>query len=146
MHECDMVSCGIAGWRLPACVPYSTADYAALTMRWGGVAIFFFIVYHLAHLTWGFAALNSDYIRGDAYHNLVLGFQNPLNVVLYLLGVTALGFHLYHGTWSMFQTLGLVNRNSTPSIRGLAWGLALVVPIGFAIVPLSVMLGITVIQ
>jgi len=123
-----------------------TADYAALTMRWGGVAIFFFIVYHLAHLTWGFSVLNTDYLRGDAYHNLVLGFQNPINVVLYLLGVTALGFHLYHGTWSMFQTLGLVNRNSTPSIRGLAWALALLVPIGFAIVPIAVILGITALQ
>lgn len=122
------------------------ADYAALTMRWGGMAIFFFIVYHLAHLTWGFSVLNTDYLRGDAYHNLVLGFQNPINVVLYLLGVTALGFHLYHGTWSMFQTLGLVSRNSTPLVRGLAWALALVVPIGFAVVPISVMLGITALQ
>jgi len=119
------------------------ADYASLTMRWGGVTILFFILYHLAHLTWGVPVIHNDYIRGDAYHNLVIGFQNPLNVVLYLLGVTALGFHLYHGTWSMAQTLGLVNRNSTPAIRGLAWALAILIPVGFAIVPLSVMLGIT---
>lgn len=119
------------------------ADYASLTMRWGGVAIFFFILYHLAHLTWGVPGIHNDYIRGDAYHNLVIGFQNPLNVVLYLIGVTALGFHLYHGTWSMCQTLGVVNRNSTPSIRALAWALAILIPLGFASVPLSVMFGIT---
>lgn len=122
------------------------ADYASLTMRWGGVAIFFFVLYHLAHLTWGVPLIHNDYHRGEAYRNLVIGFQNPVNVALYLVGVTALGFHLYHGTWSMFQTLGLVNRESTPPIRGLAWALAILVPVGFAIVPISVMLGITAIQ
>jgi succinate dehydrogenase / fumarate reductase, cytochrome b subunit len=122
------------------------ADYASLTMRWGGITIFFFILYHLAHLTWGVPVLNNDFIRGDAYRNLVIGFQNPLNVVLYLIGVTALAFHLYHGTWSLCQTLGIVNRNSTPSIRALAWALAILVPVGFAVVPISVMLGITALQ
>lgn len=119
------------------------ADYASLTMRWGGVALLFFIFYHLAHLTWGAPVLNSDFIRGDAYHNLVLGFQNPLNVILYLIGVTALAFHLYHGTWSMCQTLGLVSQNTTSAVRGLAWAMAILVPVGFAIVPISVILGIT---
>ncbi|MEZ4730163.1 MAG: succinate dehydrogenase cytochrome b subunit [Caldilineaceae bacterium] len=122
------------------------ADYASLTMRWGGVALFFFILYHLAHLTWGVPVIHNDYVRGDAYRNLVIGFQNPLNVVLYLIGVTALGFHLYHGTWSMCQTLGLVNRDSTASIRGLAWVLAILIPVGFAVVPIAVMLGLTALQ
>lgn len=119
------------------------ADYAALTIRYGGIAIFFFVLYHLAHLTWGVPGVHNDYLRGDAYHNLVIGFQNPLNVILYLVALTALGFHLYHGTWSMCQTLGLVTHDSTPPIRALAWLLAIVVPVGFALVPISVMLGIT---
>jgi len=122
------------------------ADYAALTIRYGGIAIFFFVLYHLAHLTWGVPGVHNDYIRGDAYHNLVIGFQNPLNVILYLVALTALGFHLYHGTWSMCQTLGLVTHDSTPPIRALAWLLAIVVPVGFALVPISVMLGITALQ
>jgi len=122
------------------------ADYASLTMRWGGIAIFFFILYHLAHLTWGVPVIHNDYVRGDAYRNLVIGFQNPFNVVLYLIGVTALGFHLYHGTWSMCQTLGLVNRDSTVPIRGVAWALAILVPVGFAVVPIAVMLGLTALQ
>lgn len=118
------------------------ADYASLTMRYGGVAIFFFLLYHLAHLTWGAPGINSDFIRGDAYHNLVLGFQNPINVILYLIALVALGLHLYHGVWSMFQTLGLNSHEVTPAIRALAWFLALVVPIGFATVPIAVILGI----
>jgi len=55
--------------------------------------------------------------------------------------LVALGLHLYHGTWSLFQTLGLLNRDTTGAIRGLAWLLALIIPIGFATVPLSVLFG-----
>ncbi|MCB0063009.1 MAG: succinate dehydrogenase cytochrome b subunit [Caldilineaceae bacterium] len=118
------------------------ADYAALTMRWGGVAIFFFILYHLAHFTWGIPVIHPNFTPGDAYRNLVVGFSNPINVVLYLIALVALAFHLFHGTWSMFQTLGLLNRDTTGAVRGLAWLLALVIPIGFAIVPLAVMFRI----
>lgn len=116
------------------------ADYAALTMRWGGVAIFFFLIYHLAHFTWGIPVIHPNFTPGDAYNNLVIGFLNPFNVVLYLVALTALGFHLYHGTWSMFQTLGLRNRDTDSAIRGLAWGLGLLIPLGFAIVPVGVLL------
>ena len=116
------------------------ADYASLTMRWGGVAIFFFLIYHLAHFTWGIPVIHPNFTPGDAYNNLVIGFLNPFNVALYLVALTALGFHLYHGTWSMFQTLGLRNRDTDSAIRGLAWGLGLLIPIGFAIVPISVLL------
>ena len=120
------------------------ADYASLTMRYGGVALAFFLFYHLAHFTWGVPAIHNQFEQGNAYHNLVTGFQNPLNIVLYLVAVTALGFHLYHGTWSLFQTLGLLNRNTTQAVRGLAILLALVIPIGFASVPIAIMLGIIV--
>lgn len=115
------------------------ANYASLTMRWGGVAIFLFLIYHLAHFTWGIPVIHANFTPGDAYGNLVYGFQNPLNVLLYLVALTALGFHLYHGTWSMFQTFGLLNRDTTNSVRGLALILALLIPIGFAVVPLAVM-------
>jgi succinate dehydrogenase / fumarate reductase cytochrome b subunit len=115
------------------------ADSAALTMRWGGLAIFLFLVYHLAHFTWGIPVIHSTFTPGDAYGNLVYGFQSPINVLIYLVALTALGFHLYHGTWSLFQTLGLLNRDTTGAVRGLSWILALVIPIGFAVVPLAVL-------
>jgi len=114
------------------------ANYAAITMRYGGVVIFLFILYHLAHFTWGWLG---NFTRGDAYGNLVVGFQNPLNVIFYLVAVTALGFHLFHGTWSMFQTLGFNNRKYDSTLRGLAWALGILIPVGFAVVPLAVLFG-----
>ncbi|MEZ4674729.1 MAG: succinate dehydrogenase cytochrome b subunit [Caldilineaceae bacterium] len=120
------------------------ANYASLTMRWGGVALFFFLIYHLAHFTWGIPVIHSTFTPGDAYGNLVYGFQSPINVLIYLIGLVALGFHLYHGTWSLFQTLGLLNRDTTGAVRGLAWILALLISIGFATVPLAVLFGLVV--
>jgi len=117
------------------------ADYAAVTIRYGGAAIFFFLLYHLAHFTWGVRAIHPDFIHGDAYHNLVIGFQNPLNVTLYLIALVAVGLHLYHGTWSMFQTLGFNNQKYDSSLRGLALALGLLIPLGFATAPLSVLFG-----
>ena len=82
-----------------------------------------------------------NFTRGLAYENLVYGFQNPLNVIFYLAAVTALGFHLFHGTWSMFQTLGFNNRKYDSTLRGLAWALGLLIPLGFSIVALAVLFG-----
>ena len=118
------------------------ANYAALTMRYGAIVIVLFVLFHLAHLTWGTPGIHSDYIRGEAYHNLVVGFQSPLVVGFYLLALAALGFHLFHGTWSMFQTLGLNNQDWDGAFRALAWLLAIVVPVGFAAVPVAIQLGI----
>lgn len=118
------------------------ANYASLTMRWGGVAILLFLLYHLAQLTWGLPFIKSDFIRGDPYFNLVSSFQSPFVVAIYLLALVALGFHLYHGTWSMFQTLGINNRSYDRTIRYIAVALAILVSVGFAVVPISVMLGV----
>lgn len=124
------------------------ANFASLTLRWGGAAIFFFLIYHLLHFTFG--TLHSDFreqvgengiVHPEAYHNVIVGFQNPLNVLIYLIAVAALGMHLYHGVWSLFQTLG-VNR---PHLNGLFRGLAVLSGVGlfagFAVVPLAVMFG-----
>ena len=117
------------------------ANYASVTMRWGGTVILLFILFHLAHLTWGIPAVHNNYIRGDAYHNLVEGFQSLPVVIIYLVALVALGFHLFHGTWSMFQTLGLMDYQWDKPVRALAWLLAILVPVGFAIVPLAVQFG-----
>jgi succinate dehydrogenase / fumarate reductase cytochrome b subunit len=118
------------------------ADYASITMRYGGTVLFFFILFHLMHFTWGVSAVHSDFIPGDAYHNVVSGFQFLPSVIVYLIAVTALGFHLYHGTWSMFQTLGLLNRKYDRPVRLLGLALALVIAVGFSLVPLGVTFGL----
>ncbi len=118
------------------------ANYASITMRYGGVAIGLFLLYHLAHFTWGLIPIPpSGFVPGDAYGNLVGGFQSVFNVIFYLVAVTALGFHLYHGSWSMFQTLGFNNQKYDSSLRGFALALSLLISVGFAIVPLSVLFG-----
>lgn len=117
------------------------ANVAALSIRYGGLAILLFILYHLMHFTWGVPGVHSDFRPGHPYHNLVVGFQSWPVVIVYLLALVALGLHLYHGTWSMFQTLGLNNRTYSRLLRLVALGLALVVSLGFAIVPLAVLFG-----
>jgi succinate dehydrogenase / fumarate reductase cytochrome b subunit len=117
------------------------ANYASITMRYGGTVILLFVLYHLAHLTWGVGGIHSDYIRGDAYHNLIVGFRSLPVVILYLVALVALGLHLYHGTWSMFQTLGFNDANWDKPLRALALLLAIVIPVGFAVVPLAIQFG-----
>ena len=116
------------------------ASYASRTMRWGGAFILLFIVFHLLDLTWGPA--NGDFIRGDVYHNVVQSFQRPVVTAVYLVAMLCLGMHLYHGTWSVFQTLGVNRARWDRTIRRLALGIALVISVGFAVVPLGVAVGI----
>lgn len=119
------------------------ANYASMTMRYGGIILFFFIIFHLMHFTWGTPGVHPDFEYGQAYQNLVIGFQSYFFIpaLFYIVAVTALGFHIYHGTWSMLQTLGLNNRNYSMIIRAASLGLAVVTVLGFAVVPLGVMLG-----
>jgi len=80
------------------------STYAARTARWGGVLIALYVAYHLAHLTWGTA--HPSFVPGDVYGNVVAGFQIWWVSLIYMVAQIALGFHLYHGLWSLFQTLG----------------------------------------
>jgi succinate dehydrogenase / fumarate reductase cytochrome b subunit len=119
------------------------ANPAVNYIRFGGTVIFIFLVLHLMHFTWGISGVHPDFRSGDAYHNLVVGFQSYgyFPAIFYLVAVLLLGFHLYHGTWSMFQTLGLNNQTFTKPLRAAAMAVAVVITAGFAVVPLAVMLG-----
>ncbi len=121
--------------------------YAAYTMRWGGVLVLLFIIYHLLHLTFGAVGFGpGEYLHPhngefEVYNNVVYGFQHPLVVGFYLIAMVALGFHLYHGVWSMFQTLGLNNSTYTGLLRGLAILVAAAVVIGNMSFPIAVITG-----
>jgi succinate dehydrogenase / fumarate reductase cytochrome b subunit len=108
-------------------------------MRWGGIALFLFIVWHLMDLSWG---VHPHFVRGDVYGNLVSGFKRWWNTVIYLIALAALGMHIYHGTWSVFQTLGVNRSRWDAPIRRFAIGLALFVAIGYAAVPIGVLSGV----
>jgi succinate dehydrogenase / fumarate reductase, cytochrome b subunit len=85
---------------------FLAATYASRTMAWSGPILGLFVVYHVAHLTLG-TAYPADFIAGDVYHNVVRGFQRPLVSGVYITAMLALGLHLYHGAWSMLQSLGI---------------------------------------
>jgi succinate dehydrogenase / fumarate reductase cytochrome b subunit len=121
--------------------------YAAYTMRFGGVLILLFIIYHLLHLTFGAVGYGPGQYQHpengefQVYNNVVYGFQNPLIVGFYSLTMVFLGLHLYHGVWSMFQTLGANNSKYDKLLRGLAILIALVVVAGNLSFPIAVYAG-----
>lgn len=117
------------------------ANYANLTIRWGGVVIFVFLIYHLMHFTFGVPGIHPDFDGHNVYHNVIVGFQSNIVAIVYILAVLTLGFHLYHGTWSMFQTLGFNNKVYDKPLRLLGLGLAVIVTVGFISVPIAVMTG-----
>jgi len=114
-------------------------SYASRTMRWGGVIIAAFVIYHLLHFTVGSA--HPEFVQGDAYRNVVIGFQNPLVSGFYVLALVMVTFHVYHGLWSAFQTVGANHPKYNPLRRPLALVLALFLLIGFLTVPVGVMSG-----
>jgi len=81
------------------------ATYASRTMIYSGPLLALFIVYHLLHFTFG--VVHGSFVEGDAYHNVVAGFQVPLVSAFYILAMLALGLHLDHGLYSMLQSVGL---------------------------------------
>lgn len=115
-------------------------DYASRTMRWSGVLVLFYIVYHLMHFTWGNA--HRDFIPGDAYHNLVTGFQAVPVALIYIVANLLLGLHLYHGLWSLFQSLGWNHPRYNPWRRSFAVAFSVIVTLGFITVPLAVLAGV----
>jgi succinate dehydrogenase / fumarate reductase cytochrome b subunit len=115
-------------------------DYAARTMAWSGPIIAFFIVFHLLDLTVGTA--NPDYIRGDVYHNVVASFSQPLVAGVYIIANLLLAFHLYHGVWSLFQSMGWDHSRFGPLRRVAAVAIAVVVAAGNISIPLAVLTGV----
>lgn len=115
------------------------ATLASRTIRWGGLFLAIFIVLHLLHFTTG--QIHPDFIPGDVYHNLISGMRSPLVAISYLVAMIFLGLHLYHGAWSSFRSLGAVEPKPHPLSRPIALGLALVVWLGFSVVPLAIVLG-----
>jgi succinate dehydrogenase / fumarate reductase cytochrome b subunit len=113
--------------------------YAARTMRWGGVIILLFVIYHLLHLTFGTA--HPDFIEGDVYHNFVVGFSVWWVSAFYIIANLALGLHLYHGLWSLFQSMGWNHPRFNSWRRIFATVFAVVVTLGNISFPLAVLSG-----
>ena len=118
------------------------STYASRTMRWSGVLLLLFIVYHLLHLTFGARIVHPHFVHGAIYHNFVIGFQNPLVSGFYVLAMLALGLHLYHGAWSFMQTLGLSHPRYNHLRHTLATLVTVVVVAGNLSFPVAVLTGV----
>ncbi|GAA4811530.1 succinate dehydrogenase cytochrome b subunit [Nocardioides caeni] len=148
------VACAIALWKRAATarpVKYAVkkntgSTLSSRTMRWGGLTILVFIVWHLLNFT--IVKINpSNGETGDPDHSpyglLVETFDLWWMTLIYLVAMLALGFHLHHGTFSSLQTLGLTNSaTSRARARTAGWVVAIVIAGGFSLVPLSVLVGI----
>jgi|HubBroStandDraft_1064217.scaffolds.fasta_scaffold150249_2 succinate dehydrogenase / fumarate reductase cytochrome b subunit len=117
------------------------ADIPAVTMRWGGLALGLFVIFHLANFTWGWIHPGYRFVRGAVYANVVANFQVWWLVVIYVAALIALALHVYHGTWSIFQTFGVNSRRWDKLIRRSAATTAAVLFLGFVSVPIGVMVG-----
>jgi succinate dehydrogenase / fumarate reductase cytochrome b subunit len=113
---------------------------AARTMRWGGVLLLVFIVYHLLHLTVG--SVHPGFSHTDVYGNVITGFRVTWVAGFYIVAMVALGAHLYHGVWSFFQTMGWNHPRYNAARRRLATALAVLVALGFIAIPAAVLGGV----
>lgn len=115
--------------------------YAERTMRWGGVIILLFVLYHLAQFTWGMSWAHPDFISGDVYHNVVTGFSIWYVSAFYIVAQVFLGMHLYHGLWSLFQSLGWNHPKYNIWRRRFAQVFSWVVVVGNISFPVAVLTG-----
>lgn len=118
--------------------------YAARTMMWSGPIIAAFVIFHILHLTVG-AVMPLHELgvnQPDVRYNIVSGFQNPLVSGFYILAMILLCMHLYHGLYSLWQSLGWVGPRYEDALKRAAAVVAIVICIGFIAVPLGVMGGL----
>ena len=119
----------------------SAASPAALYMMFTGTAILAFIVLHILHFTSGSLPLLGKHTHGAVYGNMMNSFSIWWVALAYVIMMVVIGFHLYHGVWSLFQTLGLDNPDRNMYLRAFAILFALVLTVMFSIIPLSFLSG-----
>ena len=115
--------------------------YASFTLRWGGVVIALFVLYHLMHLTWNIVAPGGP--APEPYERVVNGFRIWWVVVVYTVAMVAVGFHLRHGIWSALTTLGAnVSSLARRRLNLLAYAVAGIITIGFLLPPYAIVFGL----
>lgn len=116
------------------------ASAASRTMIVTGVLIALFIVYHVLDLTLG-TFLGANYVELSPAHNVPASFSNPVSAVVYIVAMTALGFHLWHGAYSMFGSLGLTHPLYTEKVKKAAAFVATAIAIVNILFPVAVLAG-----
>ena len=124
---------------------YQVATFASRSMRWSGIIVFAFLVWHLLDLTFGVVnatGTDSTFVRGDVYENIVRSLDRWPVSVFYIVANILLGIHLFHGAWSIFQSLGWNNPRFNTWRRGFATAFATIIVVGNVSFPVAVLAGI----
>jgi succinate dehydrogenase / fumarate reductase cytochrome b subunit len=123
--------------------PKRNSSVSARSMRWGGVALSLYIVFHLAHLTTG--TIRPDGDSSSPYERVVGSFQ-PHNwwvVLIYMTAQVALGMHLRHGLFSALQTLGFTGSQLRRAVvQRISLALAIMTTVGFVSIPVAIFTGV----
>jgi succinate dehydrogenase / fumarate reductase, cytochrome b subunit len=121
---------------------HTGATFASRMMRWGGVTLLLFVIWHLLNFTIGKVNVQGG-PTNDPYNLLVDSFDTWWLTLIYLVAMAMLGAHLHHGIWSAAQTLGLTgNARSRTFAKRVAFSTAVIISGGFALVPISVLAGV----
>ena len=117
-----------------------SSSWASRSMMFSGPVIAVFVIFHLLHLTTG--TVHPRFIELHPYENLVTGFLVVPIALVYIVAMILIGFHLRHGIWSMFQSMGLSHPRYTPAIKKFAAIFSWILVAGFISVPLAVLTGL----
>jgi succinate dehydrogenase / fumarate reductase, cytochrome b subunit len=117
------------------------STYASRTMMWSGPIVLAFVIFHLLHFTFGVVHPGGPFVEHDVYNNVVTGFQFWPVSVFYIIAMILLCYHLYHGLWSMFQSLGFSHPVYTPWLRLGAKVVAILIAVGNISIPVAAMIG-----
>jgi len=125
-----------------SCRQAINSSYASRTMYWSGPIVLVFIILHLLQFTAGTIHPEAAFIAGNVYHNLVTGFQVWWVSAWYIFAIILLGFHLRHGLWSMFQSIGLAHPLHTLALKKAALIITVLIVLGYISIPICVLLRI----
>jgi succinate dehydrogenase / fumarate reductase, cytochrome b subunit len=118
-----------------------SSTYASRTMQWSGPILLAFIIWHLLQFSFGTVHPGAPFDEHNVYNNVVLGFQVWPVSLFYIIAMSMLCCHLYHGLWSMFQSLGFSHPVYTPILKALAKVVAIILAIGYISIPVAVLAG-----
>lgn len=124
---------------------YQVAKFASRTMRWTGIIVLAYLVWHLLDFTFGTVnavGTDSTFVRGEVYNNVVRSLDRPVVAAFYVIANILLGIHLFHGAWSIFQSLGWNNPRFNNWRRGFATAFATIIVVGNVSFPIAVIAGI----
>jgi len=117
------------------------STYASRTMLWSGPIIAAFVIFHLLHFTFGTVHPGGPFSEHNVYNNVVTGFQVWPVSLFYIIAMIMLCYHLYHGLWSMFQSLGFSHPFYTPWLQRFAKSFAILLAAGYISIPVAILAG-----